>query len=135
MNHRTLFLVILLNTLSETTFAQAGEVVCWGLNDYGQCDAPIGRFIKVAGGFNHSMALDETGSLVCWGDNQFGQCNSPQGTFTDIAAGSHHCLAIRADGTVAAWGSNEYGESTPLSGAFIKISATVSYTHLRAHET
>ncbi|MEC7483942.1 MAG: RCC1 domain-containing protein, partial [Candidatus Thermoplasmatota archaeon] len=65
---------------SSTLFAQnAGKIVCWGNNSSGQCDAPLGQFIDLAGGSKHSVGLREDGTVVCWGSNQYGQCDAPEG--------------------------------------------------------
>ena len=75
---------------------EAGRVVAWGRNDYGQCDVPPGLVAtQVAGGVGHSLALCEDGSVVAWGRNYYGQCNVPAGLVaTQIAAAYYHSLAI-----------------------------------------
>lgn len=81
----------------------------------------------LAGGSDHSVALDQNGIIWTWGSNAFGQLGS--GTTTDnyvpymlknfkgniaIAAGDGFSLALKEDGTVWAWGKNDVGQ---LGGA------------------
>ena len=42
-------------------------MVCWGLNDQGQTDAPEGVYQSVTPGYDHTCALRESGEAVCWG--------------------------------------------------------------------
>lgn len=54
-----------------------GKIVCFGLNSFGQLDAPIdtGRIIGLSVGDNHSCALSEDNQIYCWGLNSNGQLN------------------------------------------------------------
>jgi hypothetical protein len=58
-----------------------GAVVAWSSNSYGQCDVPTLssglRYMSVAGGRDHSLALRSDGAVVAWGGNSYGQCNVP----------------------------------------------------------
>ena len=60
-----------------------GSIVCWGDNDYGQCDVPtsIGTqenpVASVAASRCHTVAVLADGTVACWGDNQYGQCDVP----------------------------------------------------------
>jgi alpha-tubulin suppressor-like RCC1 family protein len=90
------------------------------------------KFIAIAAGRVHSMALREDGRVVAWGGNPFGQV----GTDTDrtsirnpkfvldwegepltdvvaIAAGQDASLALRADGSIWGWGLNSGGVLGP----------------------
>ena len=108
---------------SPTAFA--GQIVAWGNNTYGQCNAPKGDdFVAIAGGGFHSIALWPNGSLALWGNNTYGQCNPPSGSdFVAISAGWEHSLALRPDGSIVAWGLDELSEETPTSGTFTAIAA------------
>ena len=81
--------------------------------------------IAVAGGEQHSMALDGKGRVYTWGDNTYGQLG--QGAFGGnstkalsiaklpsdiiaIAAGGYHCFALEKTGRLWAWGRNDFGQ-------------------------
>ncbi len=70
--------------------------------------------MTVAGGWNHSLALDRNGYVVAWGDNTSGQTNVPVGVSNAlaIAAGAYHSLLITSNATVMAWGNNFSGQCT-----------------------
>lgn len=123
----------------------AGGLVCaWGRGDQGQLGngstnnssvptavqtvgTPMaGRTITaVAGGENHSLALDSAGLLYAWGRGAEGQLGTggtdaslvpvavtpAGGGFTAIAAGFGHCVALGKDNKVYAWGRNSRGEA------------------------
>lgn len=134
----------------------------WGNNIYGELginsttcySTPIiiygeHKFIKISGGDNHTLAIDENGIGWAWGENVFGELgiNSQTSystpvaiygnhTFCEISAGSDHSLAIDNNGDLWSWGSNTNGElgdktiscrSIPTSVSFVsnicKISA------------
>lgn len=117
----------------------AGEVLCWGWNEYGQCGDASGREhltpVKVEGiagaqaltaGFDHACALLSDGTAVCWGGDTFGQ-RGDGGTATAgpparvvglgeaqrVAAGQYRTTAMLADGTARGWG-RELGEERTL---------------------
>ena len=58
-----------------------GTVVCWGNNDYGQCNVPVvlDSVVMLSCGGDHTAAVRADGSVVCWGRNEHGQCNVPDG--------------------------------------------------------
>ena len=95
-------------------------VVCWGQNQYGQCNTPAGlaSVTQIAAGYFHTIALKSDGTVACWGDNYYGQRNTPAGlpSVTQIAGGDFHTIALKSDGTVACWGWNEYGQCSPPAG-------------------
>ena len=111
-----------------------GQVVCWGLNDYGQCNVPadLGPCVAVAAngqaessGPGFTLALRVDGQVVAWGYNGAGQCNVPTGLgpCRQIAAGFKNSLVMKQDGTLAAWGQAEFGQCAVPPGAFRKIAA------------
>jgi alpha-tubulin suppressor-like RCC1 family protein len=129
---------------------QTGMLAGWGANDRGQLGvnsaitpvsyaAPIAqssKFLSVAAGGDHTLAILNSGALFAWGANGFGQLGigslvdafAPVPVTEDIdwesvsAGGSHndkgsdqpgnggHSLAIKTDGTLWAWGANAYGQ-------------------------
>jgi hypothetical protein len=48
----------------------AGEVRCWGDDEWAVLDAPPGHFTRLAVGRSHSCALREDGRVLCWGQSQ-----------------------------------------------------------------
>ena len=85
-----------------------GTVVAWGDNTYGQTNVPPGltNVIAVAGGMQHSLALDADGMVSGWGENDFGQTNVPVGLshVTAVAAGYGTSVALKQDSTLEEWG-------------------------------
>ena len=74
----------------------------------------LGKFVGIAAGENHALALREDGTVI----NAMGSSNIPQ-DLTDviaIAAGKNHSLALKKNGTVVAWGSNQYGQLNVPAG-------------------
>ena len=90
------------------TSAVAGMVSAWGGNNVGQTNVPAGltNGIAVAGGYQHSLALNADGTVIGWGENDFGQTNPPVGLSNVIAlaAGWGSSLALKCDGTLEEWG-------------------------------
>ncbi len=124
----------------------SGDLLSWGGNSFGQLGnggvdpqatpggvltldgPPVSGSLAVAGGSDHSLALQSDGTLYAWGRNHQGQVGD--GTLTDrhaavtvidgggasvdevvrIAAGWFHSLALRSDGTLLTWGDNGYGQ-------------------------
>ena len=80
-------------------------MVCWGLNDHGQSDAPGGDFAAVSAGLHHTCGLRTDGTVVCWGLNKHGQSDAPAGHFTAVSAGSKQSCGIVVDGTITCWGT------------------------------
>lgn len=92
------------------------------------------RWVAVAAGNDHSLALRSDGSLWAWGENGHGQLGlgttvrqvtpapvplprtaAPNRVWGQIAAGEEHSLALLSDGTLWAWGSNaaaQLGDNT-----------------------
>ena len=104
--------------------------VCWGNNNNGQCNVPVGlgTITAIAAGYAHSVAVKSDGSVVCWGSNDFGQCNPPVSisSATGVAAGWYHTVTVKADGSVVCWGRNLEGQcSVPASlGSVLSIAAS-----------
>jgi len=100
-----------------------GPVICWGSNDYGQCNPPAGAFTAIAAGFSHNIGLRPDGTVECWGENNHGQCNAPLGSFVAVAGGGGFSVGLRSDGTVECWGDNQYGQCNAPAGAFFAVDA------------
>ena len=58
-----------------------GDVVCWGKNDWGQCDPPpaldVLRAVDVGG--EHTVLLRVDGTVVCWGRDDYGLADTSKG--------------------------------------------------------
>jgi alpha-tubulin suppressor-like RCC1 family protein len=83
----------------------------------------LSRVARIAGGAQHSLALDLDGVVWSWGGGYHGQLGD--GTFLNritplpltnltgavrIAAGGWHSLVLKQDGTVWSWGRNDSGQ-------------------------
>ena len=124
-----------------------GIVFTWGSDFSGQLGSPdyknfhlpvivkmkngeiLKDIIKVAAGWDFSVALKKDGTVWTWGENKYGQLGDgtyknkyypvcvkgPKGigylqNIVDIKAGAYHVLALSKDGTVWAWGDNQFGQ-------------------------
>ena len=115
-----------------------GAAQCWGANFAGQLGdnstsqrtTPVGvsglssGAQWIAGGGNHSCAVNASGAIQCWGLNSTGQLGdgtgtdsltpvsivgSP-GTFQAVTAGGGHSCALDVAGAVLCWGLNDNGQ-------------------------
>ncbi|MCP4757483.1 MAG: CxxxxCH/CxxCH domain-containing protein, partial [Proteobacteria bacterium] len=133
-----------------------GTVWAWGDDTYGQLgdDAAIAQqnspvqvaslsgnvIVKIAAGYNHSLALEDNGTVWSWGSDDQGQLGDDNPTsdkaipvqvlgltdVIDIAAGQYHSLALKSDGTVWAWGDNYKGQL----GSFKENEANQHHLHV-----
>ncbi|GFO59626.1 hypothetical protein GMST_19510 [Geomonas silvestris] len=86
-----------------------------------------GRYLMVAAGADHALALMADGSLWSWGSNAFGQLGAAgsdpatprqvvlaaavsDNDWRAVAAGGNFSLALKADGTLWSWGDNAAGQ-------------------------
>ena len=138
-----------------------GFVAAWGRGEFGQLgngdtanqdepepvdltDLPVGeKFVAVAAGRWHSMALTSGGKVFTWGLNSQGQLGDgstndsnypvliPGLTATAIyGGGTMHSLALNDSGKLVAWGSNTYGQLGTGAFANSNTPAVVSETWL-----
>ena len=121
-------------------WASAAEVIGWGLNDYGQLNAPSALSdvvaIATAGGFAdvegaYSLALLVDGTVTGWGICHEGQTSIPSDltNAVAIAAAPYHCLALRSNGTVTGWGNTDWGRATPPAGLSNVVAISANYYH------
>jgi len=79
-------------------------------------------WVKVAGGYYHTVAIKTDGTLWAWGVNNEGELGTGNTTSSDIpvqigtdndwasvSGGGYHTLAIKTNGTLWAWGWNPNG--------------------------
>jgi len=122
-----------------------GSLWSWGANDVGQlgrpdaaavtnppkmvclepaCNTPNEfRWIAIAAGTDHSLALRSDGTLWSWGNNEYAQLGDETTTssgipiritngtdWTSVSAGNAFSFAVRANGTLWGWGRNQEGQ-------------------------
>ena len=82
------------------------------------------RWMRIASGKDHRLAINSRGELYAWGSNKNGQLGidtttdtelTPQRVGTDsdwaaVSGGYDHSLALKSDGTLYAWGKNDRGQ-------------------------
>lgn len=86
-------------------------------------EKPHGRFVAVAAGSKHGLALDDKGRVFAWGE---GGADVPQGLVARrIAAAADYSMALKTDGTVAVWGDFPWGDVdfSALPGNVVAIAA------------
>ena len=118
----------------------AGEVYCWGNNDYGQLGINSTSWalaspqqvqgltgaVELVAGSEHTCALTSTGEVYCWGNNDYGQLgigttggeygtpqvviDNPLVGTVELAAGNAHTCALTSGGAVYCWGRNDSGQ-------------------------
>ncbi len=82
--------------------------------------AGLSSIVAIAGGQEHSLALDANGNIWAWGSDSNGQLGlgsilsssipvevSGVGNIVQVSAGFNHNLAVDQDGNVWAWGDNQ----------------------------
>jgi alpha-tubulin suppressor-like RCC1 family protein len=119
---------------------RSGKIMCWGRNDFGQLG--IGSLVEsrepaeaagtgvfpawdfVAGGYNHTCAVDRYEGLFCWGANESGQIGDDtierrteptlvaglSSRALRVSAGYSHTCAVLDTGGIQCWGSNSEGQ-------------------------
>lgn len=84
----------------------------------------------IAGGINHSAAVQKDGTVIAVGDNSLGQCETNGWTdVVGIAAGDNHTVGMKSDGTLYAAGSNDYGQSEVSAWSdIVQVAAGLGHT-------
>lgn len=93
--------------------------------------AGLANIVALAGGQNHSLALDTNGNIWTWGSDANGQLGlggilgssipaevTGLGSIVQVSAGFNHNLALDQDGNVWAWGDNQgrqLGDGTSIN--------------------
>ena len=73
-----------------------GTLVCWGLNNSGQCNFPTGTYSEVACGPTFTAAVKTDGSLVCWGTGPTIEAPYISIKFKEISCGTGHIVGRAA---------------------------------------
>lgn len=114
-----------------------GTLWSWGYNIYGQLgyttsgqnrSSPVQvgaltNWLKVAAGYNFSIAIKTDGTFWSWGQNSYGNLglgntttySSPKQvgaltTWSSTSCGKQHVLSTRNDNTLWSWGRNSVGQ-------------------------
>lgn len=108
---------------AHTVAVADGRVCAVGQNNAGQCDTDIlnatpensgaeaARYVAVAAGYEHTVALRADGHVLAVGASEHGQCRvASWEDVLDIACGIRHTVALTADGRCLATGDNTYGQ-------------------------
>ena len=99
---------------------------------------PRTRFIAVAAGGEHSLALKADGTVVAWGRNLSGEATVSAGLSNVIAiaaggrSGSGFSLALKRDGRVVAWGDNAHLQTSVPNGLSNVVSIAAGTEHCLA---
>src|SRR5438034_914917 len=109
-----------------------GTLVYWGDQALSYVE-PGTRFIQLAAGGLHNLALKPDGTVAAWGWNYDRQANVP-GDLTNVVAvvaGYLHSLALKHDGTVVGWGRSDYERlSIPVGLSNVVALAAGGYHNL-----
>ena len=82
------------------------------------------RWMRMAAGYYHTLAINSRGELYAWGANDNGQLGigtvadnelAPQRVGNDddweaVSGGEYHSLALKSNGALYAWGTNDNGQ-------------------------
>jgi alpha-tubulin suppressor-like RCC1 family protein len=115
----------------------SGQIVGWGSIVLPLVN-PGTRFIAVAAGGEHSLALKADGTVVAWGRNLSSEATVPTGLSNVIAiaaggrSGSGFSLALRRDGRVVAWGDNAHLQTSVPNGLSNVVSIAAGTEHCLA---
>jgi alpha-tubulin suppressor-like RCC1 family protein len=122
----------------KTLFTNAsGQVVVWGsmILPYVK---PGTRFIAIAAGGEHSLAVKMDGTVVAWGRNVSGEAKVPAGlrNVVAVSAGGRSStgfsVALRRDGTAVAWGDNSNAQTSIPPGLTNVIAISAGMDHCLA---
>jgi alpha-tubulin suppressor-like RCC1 family protein len=106
-----------------------GQIVCWGENNLGQCDAPLAAFAQLdvynynacdmlCDQYSVACAVETNAIVHCWGGGYLGNENNvidiklvptPRVAVTQVVVGHDSACALRKDGRVACWGDMARG--------------------------
>ncbi len=90
---------------------QSGELRCWGMNNFGQLDAPTSAvdFVSVETSEVHSCAIDANMQAFCWGLNTNGQTNVPEPNtgFVSLELSAIVSCGTKESGETVCWSSVE----------------------------
>lgn len=139
---------------------QSIPVYTWGINTNGRLgdnttsnrSSPVSlvggipSWKRVAGGINHSLAIDITGRLYAWGTNTSGQLgdattsnrSSPVAVadgntdWIQVAGGENHSLALRSNGLLYGWGSSFSGSGSSYTFPRLVVGGITNWSQIAA---
>jgi len=98
-----------------------GATICWGKNEDGQADPPIGAWVDLGVGEKHACALDGDGEITCWGSADDGRLDAPAGPWVELDVGFGHACALDAQGSISCWGVDQLGSTEAPDGPFAQL--------------
>ena len=106
----------------------------WTPDGYGHFYVADKKFVGIAAGNFHALAINVDRTLSAWGNNSFGELDGPSGQrFTEVGAGLHYSVGITRDGRLVAWGDNTYGQHQVPAGKFGSLSAVAFHAAAIRH--
>lgn len=110
------------------------ELHCWGQNNYGETDTPIGltKMQSVKCSVNHCCVLYEHTSIMCWGDSSMeqthiiGEWAHTVNGYNGYALGETYTCVLNKSGILKCFGANVKGYADvplPLRNEVYKVFA------------
>ena len=93
----------------------AGDLECWGNNQFRQAERRDGPFTALSTGFAHVCALRPDGSAFCQGRDYHGEARPPAASFTSITAGNGHSCGLTDAGAPVCWGREGAAPAGPFT--------------------
>lgn len=105
---------------------QAGEIRCWGVNNFGQLDAPSSnaRFLSLSASGNHTCAVDGNMQAHCWGLNTAGQTDVPEPNsgFVSVHTSQGSSCGLKESGELVCWTTDtNITDDLPENPAYIDV--------------
>ena len=121
-----------------------GAIVCWGLNDEGQTDAPEeGSYTAVSASWEYTCAISASDKEIeCWGATSEHDVtkrtgiilrpgesltDAPDGEFTAVSAVRQSSCGLRSTGAIECWGYDDHVRSAAPTGRFTAISVGTNH--------
>lgn len=100
----------------------------WESDGAGHFFIPNDRFVTIAAGNRHILALRANGTIAGWGQGPFGETRAPAGIrFTAISGGLGFSIGLDTDGAIHQWGDASKGTGNVPGGRFVSIRAGASH--------
>ncbi len=96
----------------------AGDLECWGWNDYGQAEGREGPFTTLAVARRHLCVLRPDGTAFCQGNNYYGHGDPPDAVFAEVATGRDYSCGLTDAGAPVCWGTLDEPPGGPFTALF-----------------